>query len=251
MLPKARLPSGFSPSPYPIPVFSRSFGSWRLSVERSPFEQDILAEHYNKKSKRWHHIIERHGFLSAYQGLIARVLRQRRYQQDTNSLRVLDAGVGTGAMSSALRAHVGKRFRLDAIDISVDMLQQAKERLEAQDIEFRLRRGTLNDLPYADNSFDIVLAAHVIEHLPDPLLALSEMYRVLKPGGILISSVTRPSFVGALVQLIWRTHRVSQNTALEWLSGSGLRSVRAIPLERHSSAYKFSLGYVGRKTIAC
>ena len=247
MLPDRTMPLGASPSPFAIPVLSRSFGSWRLSLDRTPFDQDALAEHYDTTANRWHDIIDRHGFGAAYQSLIAAVLSEPPYRQDSGSLRVLDAGVGTGAMSSAFCAEVRKRIRLDAVDISAAMLQEAKDRLAHEDVDLSLKRASLANLPYADNSFDVVLAAHVIEHLPNPQLALDEIHRVLKPGGILICSVTKASLIGGYVQLIWRTHRVSQSSALKWLRRCGLGAVRAIPFDRQSSAGWFSIGYVGKK----
>ncbi|WP_298838515.1 class I SAM-dependent methyltransferase [uncultured Roseobacter sp.] len=244
-----KLPSACSAASFSIPVFSRSFGTWRLSVDRSPFDQDDLASQYDRQSERWHDIIDRNGFVAAYKSVFARVLRQPRYRQDTHAMRVLDAGVGTGAMSSAFHAHIGKDFQLDAIDISSAMLQQATQRLGRQGIVVQPKKGSVMELPYLDDTFDVVLAAHVIEHLPDPHRALQEMYRVLKPGGILICSVTRASLIGAYVQLIWRVHRVSRATALNWLRQCGLSSVRVIPFERNSRARRFSLGYVGRKPL--
>lgn len=236
----------FSPS-FSIPVFSRSFGSWRLSVDRDPFSSDDLARHYDRKSTGWHRMISRHGFEASYRDLMDRVMRQSRYRQDAKELRVLDAGIGTGAMSSAFYRHIGRRFQLDGIDISTEMLRQAKLRLESLDIDLSVQCADLNKLPFPDNSFDVVLAAHVIEHLPDPQLALDEMFRVLKPEGILICSVTRSSLLGAYVQLIWRTHRVPSSMALAWIRRCGLKSVRMVPFARHSAARRFSLGYVGRK----
>ena len=247
MLPESALPPELSAHPCSIPVYSRSFGSWRLSVDRSPFEPEVLAAYYDRKSRDWHHVIDRHGFELAYKQLIERVMRQPRYRQDKGALRVLDAGIGTGAMSSALCEYIGNPFQLDGIDISPAMLRQAELRLEHRGIDFTLKRANLATLPYPDSTFDVVLVAHVIEHLPNPQLALDEMYRVLKPGGILICSVTRVSLLGAYVQLIWRTHQVSLTKALRWFRGSGLKSVRAIPFDKRSVARRFSLGYVGRK----
>ena len=48
--------------------------------------------------------------------------------------------------------------------------------------------GSATDIPLADNSFDTVVCTEVLEHVPDPLKALREMHRVLKPGGHLILS---------------------------------------------------------------
>lgn len=228
-----------------LPVFSFAFGSWKLSLDRSPFEQKELATHYDKQSSHWHRAINRYGFEEAYHRLMGKILRQHRYDQDTTNLRVLDAGIGTGAMTSALRRLTGTRFQLDGIDISSAMLGQAAKRLKRQDVDFTLTQADLTVLPYADNTFDLVLAAHVLEHLPDPNRAIDELFRVLKPGGVLICCMTRRSWMGAYIQLVWRTHQVAQSTAKGWLRRAGLHCVRAIPLD--AAPRRFSIGYVGCK----
>ena len=250
-MPFDSIPQPAAPAPsFAIPVFAHSIGSWRVSVDRRPFAPGDLAARYDRKSADWQKVIDRHGFDAAYRSLIAKVTRQSRYRPQAADLRVLDVGVGTGALPIAFRRVHGRRFQLHGVDISEAMLQQARRRLDAQDIDVTLRRADLSALPYPDDAFDVVLAGHVIEHAPDPRLALAEIYRVLKPGGVLICSITRSSVVGAYIQAIWRTHRVSPLTARGWLAQCGLTSVRAVPYDKGAAARRFSVGYVGRKPDA-
>lgn len=228
-----------------LPVFSYAFGSWKLSLDRRPFTPKELASHYDKQSSHWHQAIDRHGFEEAYQRFLGKILRQERYRQNATELRVLDAGIGTGAMTTAFCKLIGNSFQLDGIDISPAMLEQAADRLKYQDLDCTLTQADLADLPFADNTFDLVLVAHVLEHLPDPKTAIDELFRVLKPGGVLICCMTRRSWMGAYIQLIWRTHQVNMATAKGWLRRAGLHSVRAIPL--NAAPRRFSIGYVGRK----
>ena len=79
--------------------------------------------------------------------------------------------------------------------------------------------------PYADGHFDIVAAAHVIEHLPDPRAALAEMTRVLRPGGTMLLVVTRRSIAGLAIQLKWRVHLATPEVGADWLDDCGLRRV--------------------------
>lgn len=46
--------------------------------------------------------------------------------------------------------------------------------------------GDAQEMPFADNSYEVILCSEVLEHIPDPPKAISEMYRVLAPGGLLI-----------------------------------------------------------------
>ncbi|BAO55340.1 class I SAM-dependent methyltransferase [Nonlabens marinus] len=50
-------------------------------------------------------------------------------------------------------------------------------------------KADICDLPFADNEFDMILCNHVLEHIPDDLTAMKEMYRVMKPGGTAIFQV--------------------------------------------------------------
>ncbi len=93
---------------------------------------------------------------------------------------LLDIGCGTGAMSSRLR----RWGRVVSADFSPLALQFSRRRgLSALVTADAMR------LPFASNSFDVLIAMDMLEHLPDDALALKEFYRVLKPGGIIIATV--------------------------------------------------------------
>jgi len=100
--------------------------------------------------------------------------------------RVLEVGCGVGAQTVHL---VGSSpgAHLTAVDISDDSLALARARVAAHapgaGVEFR--RADLLDLPFPDASFDHLFVCFVLEHLPDPRLALSSLRRVLRPGGTL------------------------------------------------------------------
>lgn len=161
-----------------LPLFSRSIGSWQVSVARRPFAPQELAARYDQESDRWDETLARHGFAQAYRALVHAVMRRPQYRQDVVRLKVLDVGVGTGALSHALRQELDRRFQLTGVDVSAEMLRKARTSLSKADIAVTLDQADVQALPHADNSFDIVLAAHVIEHLPDPAVALREMARV-------------------------------------------------------------------------
>ncbi len=73
-----------------------------------------------------------------------------------------------------------------AVDASADMLAQARRRLPDPRVDFR--QGDTQDLPFADASFDAVLSLWMLETLPDPLTAVREALRVLRPTGALVAA---------------------------------------------------------------
>jgi glycosyltransferase involved in cell wall biosynthesis/ubiquinone/menaquinone biosynthesis C-methylase UbiE len=97
--------------------------------------------------------------------------------------RVLDCGCGMGFYLMAM----GKLRRLELVglDQDVDRLDCAQR----EHVPATLVSGDIHHLPFDDASFDKVLMSEVLEHLPDDRAALREVYRVLKPGGILALSV--------------------------------------------------------------
>jgi SAM-dependent methyltransferase len=89
---------------------------------------------------------------------------------------VLDIGCGSGL---ALSLAASRGARTSGIDISAALLEVARRRVPGAD----LREGGLDVLPFADASFDAVLAINALQFAADPAGALREVHRVLRPGG--------------------------------------------------------------------
>jgi SAM-dependent methyltransferase len=98
--------------------------------------------------------------------------------------RILDVGCGTGA-NLLMLSQFGDA---EGVDISEDALAFCRERGLAN-----VKLGAAEKLPYDDGTFDLVTALDVVEHLDDDLGGLSEMRRVLRPGGRVLLFV--PTFM--------------------------------------------------------
>jgi len=244
--PEPALPQAMDLSlPAAIPVFSGRCGSWRLSLARVPYTAEGLARVYDRAADGWAQGLRRLGVPQAYDRLLAGLALEAPGQP----LRVLDCGVGTGALSLSVARQCAGPFTLDGVDLSCGMLDRADQALAAKGIQAHLRQADLQALPYADNAFDLVMAGHVVEHLADPRAALAEMRRVLRPGGTLLVCVTRRSLAGALIQLAWRTHGVTPTQAAAWLHGLALVDARVHPLPGPLCQY-LSLACIGQKPTA-
>ena len=93
--------------------------------------------------------------------------------------RVLDVGSGTGSLALELAAT--RRVEVVGIDPSAAFIEHARTRAAGRPVRFDV--GDAQALPYEDASFDTCLALLVINHIPDPRKAASEMRRVTRPGG--------------------------------------------------------------------
>lgn len=232
-----------------IPVWSRSIGSWKFSIARHPFTVNELENRYDRAADTWQATVSRLGFEAAYAELVDQVVPEIDDATGNEPLKVLDAGIGTGALATAFALRCGHPIDLTGMDLSSEMLRQANSNLQKLNLTAHLFQGDVTDMPFADNTFDVVLVAHVLEHMAVPELALARLCRVLRPGGVLVACVTGRSSAGAYIQLRWRTHRVDTETAIGWLQRCGIRGVRAVPLDRGGSRLPFSGGYIGRKAI--
>ncbi len=100
-------------------------------------------------------------------------------------LRVLDLATGTGDVLLALAESPNRLARGIGLDMSAQMLMQAKPKLRRAQSASRLslNRGDACAVGFAEQSFDAVTIAFGIRNVPDVPAALREMYRVLRPGG--------------------------------------------------------------------
>lgn len=104
--------------------------------------------------------------------------------------KVLDVGCGTGAVLDQM---AGKKFTVSGIDMNDTALAYCREK------GFSVEKGFADKMPYQADTFDVVFALDVLEHLDNPEAAVREVKRVLKNGGLFI--VTVPAH-----QWLWSYH---------------------------------------------
>ncbi|HLH09855.1 MAG TPA: methyltransferase domain-containing protein [Terriglobales bacterium] len=114
---------------------------------------------------------------------------------------VLDFGAGIGSLSEKL-------FSLQRFESvhAIDLLPHPAEISEG----IHWTSSDLNDkVPYANNSFDTVVAAEVFEHLENPRFVARELFRVLRPGGTLLLTTPNNESWRSLLSLVVRGHHVA------------------------------------------
>jgi len=113
--------------------------------------------------------------------------------------RVLEVGVGTGLCLPMYPRHC----EVTAIDLSEAMLQKAADRVKEETLpNVKLERMDAGEMTFADDSFDLVIAAYVVTAVPDYRKLMSEMIRVSRPGGrlVLLNHFTQDSPIIAAVE---------------------------------------------------
>jgi 2-polyprenyl-6-hydroxyphenyl methylase/3-demethylubiquinone-9 3-methyltransferase len=115
--------------------------------------------------------------------------------EDWQSKKLLDLGCGDGFTIRLIKQDG------DVSGIDIDPI--AVNRARARGIEGRI--GSASSIPFPNESFDIVTSIEVLEHLEDPLSAVKEARRVLKPGGSLIVTTPIPSIPWNTIWKIWST----------------------------------------------
>lgn len=95
--------------------------------------------------------------------------------------KVLEIGVGSGRLTNHLVTKVNSQGKITALDINPNMLDVARKKVKATNVEFVL--GDAQELPFPDNSFDLVICQFGFMFLPDKQKGFDEAWRVLKPRG--------------------------------------------------------------------
>ncbi len=207
-----------------------------FSLRRLPPDPLPLAEIYDNAAGSWQDGIEKLGFDAAYADLIRTALASWPHRP---GMRVLDAGCGTGALSVSYCNALTGPPDLDLLDLSPLMLAEAQRALPfAQTLT-----GAVGGESPEPACYNRILCAHVIEHTPDPEACLHWFASRLRPGGVLILSVSKPHWCTALVRWRWKhsSHRPRDIQAM--LQRAGFQTILQVPF-RKGPPSRVSCGYV-------
>lgn len=104
---------------------------------------------------------------------------RRHFDQKPEALQILDVGCGAGFLTNPLSL-LG--YRVTGLDASADSLKMAGARDESRQVDYCL--GRAEELPYSNESFDVITCMDFLEHVEDPQTVIRECARVLRPGGL-------------------------------------------------------------------
>jgi len=150
----------------------------------------------------------------------------RIYAGKDGGLKILDIGCGTGALMAELAAF----GEVEGVDVSETAIAFCRARGLEQ-----VKVGSITALPYADETFDVILALDVLEHVRDERAGIAEIKRVLKPGGTAVIFVPAFGFLWSRTDEFgehFRRYTLPEIRAK--LGGAGLEA-------RYSSYFNFFL----------
>jgi|HubBroStandDraft_6_1064221.scaffolds.fasta_scaffold02097_17 SAM-dependent methyltransferase len=115
---------------------------------------------------------------------------------------VLEVGCGPGLLWTSI-APLLPHLRLTLTDLSEGMLDAARSVVDAiESIELVATRACdAQDLPFPDSSFDVLVANHMLYHVPEPARAAAEFARVLRPDGVLLAATNGPNHLDVIADI--------------------------------------------------
>jgi 2-polyprenyl-3-methyl-5-hydroxy-6-metoxy-1,4-benzoquinol methylase len=132
---------------------------------------------------------------------------------------ILEVGCGRGFYLKAL-SYFDFPKQIVGVDINPDYIEEAKQ--SVQDTRIKLIQGSIYDLPFKQNSFDLVICSEVLEHLRDDRQALLVLRKLVKPGGYILGSVPNihyPFLWDPLNWILEKFFKIHIPSHIWWLAG--------------------------------
>lgn len=116
--------------------------------------------------------------------------------------KVLDVGCGTGDLTLEAKKLAGPTGEVYGTDASPIMIEQAQQKAARTNVNVTFQVGLVEKIDFPENQFDVVLSSLMMHHLPDDLkrAGLTEIFRILKPGGRLVIVDMQSTAGGSLIQ---------------------------------------------------
>jgi ubiquinone/menaquinone biosynthesis C-methylase UbiE len=141
--------------------------------------------------------------------------------------QILEVGCGPAKLWLHNQERIPRDWHITLVDFSQGMVDQAKVNLESVAGHFEFKQADVQALPFGDHSFDVVIANHMLYHVPDLAKGLAELGRVLKPKGILLAATNGKDHMRELTELIQRFFPGASNQAIH-IEGFNLENGQAL-----------------------
>ncbi|MFE1244113.1 demethylmenaquinone methyltransferase [Fictibacillus sp. NPDC058756] len=161
------------------------------------------------KEERVHSVFEKISDQYDYMNDLISFKQHNRWRNDTMKRisvkpgdNCLDVCCGTGEWTFALAEAAGESGHVTGLDFSENMLKVGREKLKKRSLpQVAFLHGNAMELPFEDNTFDVVTIGFGLRNVPDYFQALKEMARVVKPGGRVVCLETSHTTVPIFKQI--------------------------------------------------
>lgn len=169
--------------------------------------------------------------------------------KSAHGLNVLEIGVGAGSDFQHWVDHAAHATGVDLTERAIDLTCERLQLSSTPHQRYTLRTADVEQLPFADESFDLVYSWGVLHHSPDTVRAFGEAFRVLKPGGTLRAMIYHdPSWTGLMLYLrygvLFRQFRKSPREIIfKYLESPGTK----VYTSEEASRFLTQIGFVDLK----
>jgi len=164
-------------------------------------QQYLLTQQYKNASNLNARIELHKRFSTSTQSWYAWILEHFTF---ANNSQILELGCGSAEFWHHNRERIPAGWSVTLSDFSAGMLEDARQNLRDSKHPFAFQVIDAQAIPFADESLDVVIANHMLYHVPDRARALSEIRRILKPGGHFYATTVGETHVRELDDLVGR-----------------------------------------------
>jgi len=209
-----------------------------VRAQRAETAERFFAAH----AEDWNRIRSLHVEESAVEAAILEVLGARRFEH------AIDLGTGTGRILELIADRIEAGT---GVDLSPQMIAIARSAFETRHLSHcRVRHGDIMAIPQASESADLVVIHQVLHFLPDPLAAIMEARRLLRPGGLMLVVDFAPHELVFLQEEFAHSRLgIAPDEMANWFERAGLRLALHKDLTP-STGVRAGAGTVDRLTVS-
>lgn len=190
-----------------------------------------LAQQYDSEAPTWDRKLQYLGFNRVYEQLFRDLKNRGGLSYLRHDAQVLDMGIGTGALTAALLKSTALNLRITGVDISPEMLHVAEKRLSQLGARYTLLQTDIGALSSMTHNYNLIICAHVLEHLANPAACVTQVRQMLTPGGRFMLVITRCGPWGYYLRHRWHITPATPFIVREWFEQAGLTEVAFVPLQ--------------------
>jgi ubiquinone/menaquinone biosynthesis C-methylase UbiE len=199
--------------------------------------------------------------VSSYDSYMKKITlgRERLLRETTVSLAqikpgdsVLEVGCGTGTLTLAAKKQAGPTGEVFGIDLIPGMIEASQRKAAAANEEITFQEGSVSAIPFAENTFDVVMCSFMIFHMSDETRSkgIQEIFRVLKPNGrlfVLDLALPQQPFQKAIAKTIMGfmfDHKLEELFPL--MKAAGFSAMELVPIPFRVLGLSILTGVTGK-----